>query len=82
VPQTRHWGLQRAGWALGVLVGVPILGVAVVWPFDAERGWGRPGRAWLGPPSWFGRTRAVFTVLSWWSCRSLTGWGRQCRQPR
>jgi hypothetical protein len=32
VAQTRHRGLQRAGWALAVLVGVPILGFAVLWP--------------------------------------------------
>ena len=30
--RTRHRWLRRAGWAVAVLVGVPILGVAALWP--------------------------------------------------
>ncbi|MHB8187791.1 MAG: hypothetical protein ACYDDU_17325 [Dermatophilaceae bacterium] len=47
--QTRHRWLRRAGWALAMLVGVPILGVAALWRLTPRvAGAGQVVRAHLG----------------------------------
>lgn len=67
VVRTRHRWLRRAGWAVAVLVVVPVLGVAVLWRLTSSvAGAGQLVRAHLN----------AFASPELWSCPSWTGWGR------